>query len=222
MRNVRSTLPRAKAEVRIDSAFFNEAIAERLRSLGVEFTISVLFERLTDLRGLVEGRRRWCRMVVGLGDFEIRWKPKSWNARYRFIFIRKQVRYQNESPIQLDLFQPTKYGYEFKVIMTNKRINPRKVVAFHEGRGSQEGIFSEFRTHCQTDYVPVKTRVGNQLTYSPAFLLTTSLASYRSNLTLAPVARQQNVPRCGACGRFRPCVVPSSNAPVASFAQPAS
>ena len=163
VRNVRSTLPRAKAEVRIDSAFFNETIAERLRSLGVEFTISVPFERLTDLKGLVEGRRRWCRMVVGLGDFETRRKPKSWNARYRFIFIRKQVRYQNKSPIQLDLFQSTKYGYEFKVIMTNKRINPRKVVAFHEGCGSQEGIFSELKMHCQMDYVPVKTRVGNQL-----------------------------------------------------------
>ena len=42
-------------------------------------------------------------------------------------------------------------------------MNPRKVVAFHKGRGSQEGIFAELKTHCQMDYVPVKTRVGNQL-----------------------------------------------------------
>ena len=46
---------------------------------------------------------------------------------------------------------------------TNKKINPRKVVLFHEGRGSQEGIFAELKTHCQMGYVPVKTRVGNQL-----------------------------------------------------------
>ena len=158
-----SCLPHTKVETRIDSAFFNETIAERLHSSGVEFTISVPFERFAALKELVEGRKRWRRMAVGLDYFETRWKPKSWNARYRFIFIRKQVRCQHKLPIQLDLFQPTEYGYEFKVIVTNKRMAPRKVVAFHEGRGSQEGIFAELKTHCQMDYIPVKTRVGNQL-----------------------------------------------------------
>ena len=161
--HVRSCLPRAKVETRIDSAFFNETITQRLHSLGVAFTISVPFERFADLKGLVEGRKRWRRMAVGLDYFETRWKPKSWNARHRFILIRKQVRCRNKLPIQLDLFQPAVYGYEFKVIVTNKRMSPRKVVAFHEGRGSQEGIFAELKTHCQMDYIPVKTRVGNQL-----------------------------------------------------------
>ena len=161
--HVRSCLPRAKVETRIDSAFFNETITQRLHSLGVAFTISVPFERFADLKGLVEGRKRWRRTAVGLDYFETRWKPKSWNARHRFIFIRKQVRCQNKLPIQLDLFQPAVYGYEFKVIVTNKRMSPRKVVAFHEGRGSQEGIFAELKTHCQMDYIPVKTRAGNQL-----------------------------------------------------------
>ena len=65
--------------------------------------------------------------------------------------------------MQLDLFKPTVYGYEFKVIVTNKSGSSRRVVAFHEGRGSQEGIFAELKSHCQMDYVPVTTRVGNQL-----------------------------------------------------------
>ena len=163
VRTVREGLPRAKVEVRIDSAFFNQGIVERLHSLGVTFTVSVPFERFAELKEMVERRRRWRPMAGGLGYFERRWKPKSWNTRYRFIFIRKHVRRQNKSPIQLDLFQPIEYGYEFKVVVTNKRINPRKVVLFHEGWGSQEGIFAELETHCQMGYVPVKTRVGNQL-----------------------------------------------------------
>ena len=65
--------------------------------------------------------------------------------------------------MQLDLFTPIEYGYEFKVIVTNKRASARTVVAFHEGRGSQEGIFAELKSHCQMDYIPVTTRVGNQL-----------------------------------------------------------
>ena len=125
--------------------------------------MSVPFERFAELKAMVEGRRRWRLMPGGLGYFESRWKPKSWNTRYRFIFIRKHVRRQNKVPIQLDLFEPVEYGYEFKVIVTNKRISPRKVVLFHEGRGSQEGIFAELKTHCQMGYVPTKTRVGNQL-----------------------------------------------------------
>ena len=88
---------------------------------------------------------------------------KSWDAPYRFIFIRKQVRVQDKAPIQLDLFRPIEYGYEFKVIVTNKQGSANRVVAFHDGRGSQEGIFAELKLHCQMDYVPVNTRVGNQL-----------------------------------------------------------
>ena len=163
VRNVRARLPRVKIEVRIDSAFFNETIVDRLCALGVRFTISVPFERFVHLKEEIEGRRRWRPMAAGLSYFETRWKPKSWHARYRFIFVRQQVKRQNKLPIQLDLFQPIVYGYEFKVIVTNKRISPRKVVLFHEGRGSQEGIFAELKTHCQMDYIPVRTRVGNQL-----------------------------------------------------------
>jgi len=162
VRSVRSARPRIKIEARIDSAFFNETIAEQLDGTS-EFTISVPFERFTELKGMIEGRKRWRRLNSELSFFETHWKPKSWSAPYRFIFIRKQVRCQDKAPVQLDLFKPTEYGYEFKVIVTNKRCSARKVVAFHEGRGSQEGIFAELKSHCQMDYIPVTTRAGNQL-----------------------------------------------------------
>jgi hypothetical protein len=162
LQRVRAALPRVNIETRIDSAFFNETIAKRL-GIGVEFTISVPFERFTELKGMIEGRRRWRRLNGMLSYFETHWKPKSWSAPYRFIFIRKQVPCQEKAPLQLDLFRPTAYGYDFKVIVTNKRASPRKIVAFHEGRGSQEGIFAELKSHCQMDYVPVTTRAGNQL-----------------------------------------------------------
>ena len=163
VRRVRTARPRIRVETRIDSAFFSETIAEQLHGAGIEFTLSVPFERFTELKGMIEGRRRWRRLTAELSFFETRWKPKSWTAAYRFIFIRRQVRCPDKAPVQLDLFKPTEYGYEFKVIVTNKRIGPRKVVAFHEGRGAQEGIFAELKSHCQMDYVPVTTRVGNQL-----------------------------------------------------------
>ena len=50
VRTVRASLPRAKIEVRIDSAFFNQAIVDRLHSLGAKFTISVPFVRFGGLK----------------------------------------------------------------------------------------------------------------------------------------------------------------------------
>lgn len=187
LHSVRSALPRIKTETRIDSAFFNETIAEQLHAAGVEFTISVPFERFIELKAMIEGRRRWRRLNDELSFFETHWKPKSWTTAYRFLFIRKQLRCQDKAPLQLDLFKPTEYGYEFKVIVTNKRTSPRKVVAFHEGRGSQEGIFGELKSHCQMDYVPVTSRVGNQL-YMFAGILAHNLTR-ELQIQLAPRAR---------------------------------
>jgi len=98
----------------------------------VEFTLSVPFERFTELKGIIEARQRWRRLSAELSFFETRWKPQSWTHPYRFILIRKRVRCQDKAPVQLDLFKPIEYGYEFKVIVPNKSIGPRKVVAFHE------------------------------------------------------------------------------------------
>ncbi len=74
----------------------------------------------------------------------------------------------------LDLFVPREYDYEFKVSVTNQRWTARAVVEFHEGRGAQEGIFAELKSHCQMEYIPVKKETGNQ-TYLLAALLAHNL-----------------------------------------------
>ncbi len=56
IREVRRILPRAVIEVRMDSAFFSDAIIGLLNTQGVEFTISVPFERFAELKGMVERR----------------------------------------------------------------------------------------------------------------------------------------------------------------------
>ena len=139
VRTVRESLPRTKVEVRIDSAFFNQGIVERLHSLGVTFSVSVPFERFAELKAMIEGRQRWRPMTGGLGYFESRWKPKSWSTRYRFIFIRKHVRRQHKSPIQLDLFEPVEYGCEFKVIVTNKKISHARSFSSTKGEARKKG-----------------------------------------------------------------------------------
>ena len=125
-------------------------------------------------------------MAGGLGYFETRWKPKSWNTRYRFAPMPEQSSHSTR------FFRGIEYGYEFKVIVTNNKTNPRKVVLFHE-RGSQEGIFAELKTHCQMGYVPVKTRVGNQL-YMFAGILAHNLTR-ELQMRLSPRARRTTAKR---------------------------
>ena len=122
----------------------------------------VILQKFTELKGMIEQRRRWHRLNGQAGYFESAWKPQCWDTRFRFIFIRTKTKKQQKSPIQLDLFIPYEYGYEFKVIVTNKTVGAKRVAAYHEGRGSQEGVFAELKSHCHLDYIPVRSWCGNQ------------------------------------------------------------
>ena len=160
---VQGALPHAQIEIRMDSAFFSDEIITALDRRGVEFTVSVPFERFAQLKGMIEGRKRWRRFSGDLSFFETSWKPKKWNQRFRFVFVRTRAKKQHKGPVQLDLFIPYDYGYDFKVVITNKTVQMKTVLAFHNGRGSQEGIFAELKSQAQMGYVPVRTRIGNQL-----------------------------------------------------------
>jgi len=160
---VRAVLPQCTIEARLDGAFFSDEIVSALDEAGVEFTISVPFARFAALKALVENRKRWRRLDGDTQFFETRWKPKSWDDKYRFLFLRSRQRRQYKGAVQLDLFIPYEYGYDFKVIITNKRLKAKKVLAFHNGRGAQEGVFAELKSQTQMDYVPTRRRAGNQI-----------------------------------------------------------
>lgn len=185
---VREALPGVIIEVRMDSAFFSDATVSALQNTAIEFTISVPFERFVELKGMIEQRRRWQRINAEVSYFEDDWKPKVWDRRFRFLFIRTRALRQHKQPIQLDLFIPHETGYDFKVIVTNKTIAPAHVVAYHEGRGSQEGVLGELKSHCQMGYVPVRRRAGNQL-YLLAGLFAHNLVRELQMATTQPCRR---------------------------------
>ena len=185
LKELRRELPGVVIEVRMDSAFFSDEIVMALKEQGIEFTISVPFERFVKLKGLVEGRSRWIRMNDDVSYFESDWKPKSWKRRFRFLFIRTRSQKQQKGPLQLDLFEPREYGYEFKVIVTNKDTTAAALVEYHEGRGTQENVFGQLKPQCQMDYIPVRTKTGNQ-TYMLATLFAHNLVRELQMITQPP------------------------------------
>jgi hypothetical protein len=165
---VRSRLPSAILESRKDSAFFSDKTVDFLDSQGVQFSISVPFERFAELKSTIESRRRWKRLDSQWDYFESDWAPKCWEHRYRFLFLRHRVKKQTKEPVQLGLFTPHEEGYEFKVIVTNKSGKAKPILLFHNGRASQENMFSELKSQCNLDYVPTRRLAGNQLYFLSA------------------------------------------------------
>ena len=109
------------------------------------------------------------------------------------MIIRTRSKQQQKGPVQLDLFVPYEYGYEFKVIVTNKELTASALVGYHGGRGSQEGVFGELKTQCQMDYIPVRKRCGNE-TYLLASLFAFNLLR-DLQMQLSPPTRGTSVKR---------------------------
>ena len=149
-------------ESRMDSAFFNQNILTMLARENIYFTASVPFERFLQLKEIVEKRKRWHKIDSQWSYFETKWKPKSWDTHFRFIFIRKKNKKQIKGPLQLHLFEPRDFNYDYKVIVTNKTESAKSVVLFHNGRGSQEAIFGDAKNDAALDVIPCKRLRANQ------------------------------------------------------------
>lgn len=160
---IRIKIPDAIIESRLDSAFFSEEIIDQLNENNIEFTASVPFSRFSELKNMIEERKRWRWFNDDISFFEVDWKPKCWKTNYRFLLIRKLTKCHHKGVVQLDLFEPYHYEYEYQVIVTNKTIKAKKILNFHCGRGSQEGIIGELKSHCGLDYIPFRNKFANQL-----------------------------------------------------------
>ena len=174
----------------MDGAFFSDTIVSALDQAKIDYTISVPFERFAQLKAMIEKRRRWYTLDQQQDYFESSWKPKAWDKRHRFVFVRQRVKVQYKEPVQLDLFIPYEYGYAFKVVLTNKTLTAAKVVAFHNGRGSQEGIFAELKSHNALSYVPTRTWRGNQV-YLLSAVMAHNLSRELQMITRPPLRSTQ-------------------------------
>jgi len=159
----RLNFPGTALESRMDSAFFSQDILSIFNSNHAKFTASVPFERLTQLKEMVESRKRWRKIDGQWSYFETSWKPKSWDSSYRFIFVRKKAKRQRKGMLQLHLFEPRDFDFDYKVIVTNKSESAKSVVMFHNGRGSQECIFGDAKNDAALDLIPTKRLAGNQV-----------------------------------------------------------
>jgi Transposase DDE domain group 1 len=160
---VRGIVGVREIETRMDGAFFSEDIAKKLVDLKVRFSISLPFERFPQLKKLIEDRKTWYRIDRTWSFADLNWAPKSWDGAFRVLAIRRKTPKPRKGPLQLDLFQPRDYEFDFRVILTNKVMDDAAAVMdFHHGRGSQEGVIGEAKACTQLDYIPSRKLAVNQ------------------------------------------------------------
>jgi len=151
-------------EVRLDGAHYSDATCTALHGAGIEFSVSVPFERIPQLKGVVAARKHWWRIDDEWSYFTWSWRPNKESRRsYRCVVYRRRVAKPRQGPIQLDLFQPVERDFEYKVAMTNKGLSARALLRFHNGRGSQEATFAEAKSQLGLGYLPSRRQVGNQV-----------------------------------------------------------
>ena len=183
-------------EVRGDGAFFDRKLLSALDEEDVAFTCSVPFRRLADLKHLVENATTWRRLNKRWEATEADYLPASWaeiEGRVRFILYRQTSRKQRKQVLparrQLDLFLPDETVYEYKVVVTNRLADSAyAVLAFHNGRGSQEKLFGEANQHCALNVIATLGLHGNQ-----AFNLAAAMAhNLGKELQMATKKRRPN------------------------------
>ena len=131
----------------------------------------------------------------------------SWKLpKHRFLFVRQCNAIQNKEPIQLDLFHPKDYNHQYKVIITNKSNKPARIIGYHEGRGTQQGLFAELTSQLSMNYIPCNTWNGNKVYMLSAILahnLTRKLQMHHHERDRATTTKRPSLWRFAQIGTLR-------------------
>lgn len=152
---IRETLGRGyRLEFRMDGAFFRRDVVRLLLHRGAEFAIKVPFFEWTDLKGLIQRRRRWKWISRDVSCFATSLYCEPWDMTLRVVIYRKRVRHPTRKNYQLDLFDPSNGHFEYSAIATNKTLNGKNLWLFMNGRGSHEKAYGELKNGYAFDSVP--------------------------------------------------------------------
>ena len=88
--------------------------------------------------------------------------------------IRQKKALPTKRALQQDLFEPKSHEFTYQVIVTNKTTGAVHTMEYHHGRGSQEGVFGETKSHCQLDHSSMRGWRSNQ-TYCLAAIMAHNL-----------------------------------------------
>lgn len=158
---VRKALPHAIIEVRLDSAFFQEAIIKYLLKEGIEFAVKVPMWKWLHLKEFILLRQRWSHANKKLSYFKAVVPIETWNLNVEMTFYREKLSETPKKGHQLDFFTPDDGVYEHSVILSNRTVMAEHLLDFYNGRASMEHNIAEIKGEFGFDVIPCRDYQGN-------------------------------------------------------------
>ena len=140
---IRKALPKAKVEVRLDSAFFTQKIL-------------VPLWKWLELKPEINSRKHWRKTSNSLRRLGRKWRILKWGIDTDLMVDRHKLSSKGWSKtFQLDLFTPDDGIYEYHVLVTNKAkgLLPENVLASYNGRCAMEKQIGELKKEFGLDAV---------------------------------------------------------------------
>ena len=184
-----------KLEFRMDGAFFRRDVLAFLDSCAAEWAIKVPFYPWLHLKTYVAEAPEWERVEDGVSACEARVWVKSWDRLLPIVLYRKKLYHRTRKNFQLDLFDPNDGYYEYSAIATNKRLSPRYLWHFLNGRGAHEKAYGELKNGFAFDAVPTGRYAANT-PWQRLSLLPFNLSRGFQTATGAPRPRTDRKRRC--------------------------
>ncbi len=190
IRQVRDTVGRRRQlELRMDGAFFRRDVLRVLDDSGADYAIKAPFYPWLNLRSVAaeaNAGAHWQRVDGRTWAHESRLQV--WGQDRRVVLYRRHVAHETGRNFQLDLFHPDDGHYEYSAILTNKRLTPRNLWHFYNGRGSHEKVYGELKTGFAFDCVPSLSEPANAA-WQMLSVLAFNLSRAFQAQTLAPVRK---------------------------------
>lgn len=158
---IRTSVPGAVIEVRLDSAFFQEDIIKYLLREKIEFAMKVPMWKWLYLKELIMLRERWTPANEKLSSFKTLVPIESWAMDLPMTFYREKLSETPKLGHQLDFFSPDDGYYEHSVILSNKEISAVKLLDFYNGRANMEHDLAEIKGEFGFDVIPCRDYQGN-------------------------------------------------------------
>jgi hypothetical protein len=143
--DVRARLGSVPLEVRLDSAFCQQAILELLTASGVEYAIKMPMWRWLEMRHRITKRKHWTRVNASVDAFSMPLHIEKWKRTERVVVFRKKISGKPAKAFQLELFQPDDGFYEYSMVATNKDCREATLWSFMAGRGAHENTLGELK-----------------------------------------------------------------------------
>lgn len=194
VQEIRRILPHAQIEVRLDSAFFQEAIIKYLIADGIEYAIKVPMWKWLNLKQMICERERWSHATAKLAWFKKLVDIEVWGLEVEMTFYREKLSDTPKKGHQLDLFTPDDGVYEHSVILSNKNLEAENLRDFYNGRANMEHDIAELKGEFGFDVIPCRDYQGNGAHQNISTLAFNLVRNFQLDI-LAPIERPKTSSR---------------------------